>query len=177
MTMPGIGPLTATALVAAVSDASAFKNGRQCAAWLGLVPRQHSTGGKERLLGISKRGDSYLRKLLVHGARTTIRWVGRKTDRRSQWMRPLVERRGKNRTAGAGAHKKARLVWALLTSHQDYPLATGSGQLLRASVASVRMEDGNVTKEEMPKLLLAMVLEKYMEESCRTMQGGIELMT
>src|ERR671930_1492810 len=67
MTIPGIGPLTATALVPAVSDASAFKNGRQFAAWLGLVPRQHSTGGKERLLGISKRGDSYLRKLLIHG--------------------------------------------------------------------------------------------------------------
>jgi transposase len=125
MTIPGIGPLTATALVAAVSDASAFKNGRQFAAWLGLVPRQHSTGGKERLLGISKRGDSYLRKLLVHGARTTIRWVGRKTDRRSQWIRQLVERRGKNRTAVAVANKNARIVWALLTSHQDYQLATG----------------------------------------------------
>jgi transposase len=75
MTIPGIGPLTATALVAAVSDASAFKNGRQCAAWLGLVPRQHATGGKERLLGISKRGDSSLRTLLVYGARTTIRWT------------------------------------------------------------------------------------------------------
>ncbi len=125
MTIPGIGPLTATALVAAVSDASAFKNGRQCAAWLGLVPRQHSTGGKDRLLGISTRGDSYLRKLLVHGARTTIRWVGRKTDRRSQWIRQLVERRGKNRTAVAVANKNARIVWALLTSHQDYQLATG----------------------------------------------------
>jgi transposase len=113
--------------VAAVSDASAFKNGRQFAAWLGLVPRQHSTGGKERLLGISKRGDSYLRKLLVHGARTTIRWVGRQTDRRSQWMRQLVERRGTNRTAVAVANKNARLVWALLTSHQDYQLATGEG--------------------------------------------------
>jgi transposase len=124
MTIPGIGPLTATALVAAVSDASAFKNGRQFAAWLGLVPRQHSTGGKERLLGISKRGDSYLRKLLVHGARTTIRWVGRKTDRRSQWIRHLVERRGKNRAAVAVANKNARIVWALLTSHQDYQLAT-----------------------------------------------------
>src|SRR5215467_2994492 len=77
MTIPGIGPFTATALVAAVSDASAFKNGRQFAAWLGLVPRQYSTGGKERLLGISKRGDSYLRKLLIHGARATLRWVGR----------------------------------------------------------------------------------------------------
>jgi len=113
--------------VAAVSDASAFKNGRQFAAWLGLVPRQHSTGGKERLLGISKRGDSYLRKLLVHGARTTIRWVGRKTDRRSQWIRQLVERRGKNRTAVAVANKNARIVWALLTSHQDSQLATGEG--------------------------------------------------
>ncbi len=91
------------------------------------MPRQHSTGGKERLLGISKRGDSYLRKLLVHGARTTIRWVGRKTDRRSQWIRQLVERRGKNRTAVAVANKNARIVWALLTSHQDYQLATGEG--------------------------------------------------
>jgi transposase len=87
MTIPGIGPLSATALMAAVSDASAFKNGRQFAAWLGLVPRQHSTGGKERLLGISKRGDSYLRKLPIHGARATMRWVGLKTDRRSQWIR------------------------------------------------------------------------------------------
>jgi len=125
MTIPGIGPFTATALVAAVSDASAFQNGRQCAAWLGLVPRQHTTGGKERLLGISKRGDPYLRKLLVHGARATLRWVGRKTDRRSQWMRQLLERRGKNRTAVAVANKHARIVWALLTHHQDYQLAAG----------------------------------------------------
>jgi transposase len=124
MTIPGIGPLSATALVAAISDASAFKNGRQFAAWLGLVPRQHTTGGKERLLGISKRGDTYLRQLLVHGARATIRWVGRKTDRRSQWMRQLLERRGKNRTAVAVANKNARIVWALLTSHQDYQPAT-----------------------------------------------------
>src|SRR5258706_3581354 len=108
MTIPGIGPLTATALVATVSDASAVKNGRQCAAWLGLVPRQHATGGKERLLGISKRGDSSLRKLLVHGARTTIRWVGRQTDRRSQWMRQLVERCGRNRTAVAVSNTNAR---------------------------------------------------------------------
>jgi transposase len=77
-TIPGIGPLTATALVAAVSDASHFKNGRQFAAWIGLVPRQHSTGGKPRLLGISKRGDVYLRTLLIHGARATLRWVGLK---------------------------------------------------------------------------------------------------
>ena len=75
------------------------------------------------MLGISKRGDSYLRKLLVHGARTTIRWVGRKTDQRSQWIRHLVERRGTNRTAVAVANKHARMVWALLTSHQDSQLA------------------------------------------------------
>ena len=89
------------------------------------MPRQHTTGGKERLLGISKRGDTYLRKLLVHGARATIRWVGGKTDRRSQWMRHLLERRGKNRTVVAVANKNARIVWALLTHHQDDQLATG----------------------------------------------------
>jgi len=110
MTIRRIGPLSATALVAAVSDASAFKNGRQCAAWLGLVPRQYSPGGKERLLGMSKRGDSSLRKLLIHGARATLRWVGLKTDRRSQWIRQLSERRGKNRTAVAVANKNARIV-------------------------------------------------------------------
>ena len=135
MTTPGIGPLTATALVAAVSDASTFKNGRQVAAWLGLVPRQHTTGGQERWLGISKRGDTSLRKLLVPGARATIRWVGRKTDRRSQWMRQWVERRGKNRTAVAVANKKARIVWALLTSHQDYQPAPSSGAQTRVSAA------------------------------------------
>jgi transposase len=96
--------------VAAVRDASAFKNGRQFAAWLGLVPRQHSTGGKERWLGISKRGDSSLRTLLIHGARGTLRWVGRKTDRRSQWRRQLRERRGKNRTAVAVANKNAQFL-------------------------------------------------------------------
>jgi transposase len=125
MTIAGIGPLGATALIAAVSDASAFHNGRQFAAWLGLVPRQHTTGGKAYLLGISKRGDSYLRKLLIHGARATMRWVGLKTDRRSQWIRQLLERRGKNRTAVAVANKNARIVWALLTSQQVYELTKG----------------------------------------------------
>jgi transposase len=119
-TIPGIGPLSATALVAAVSDATQFKNGRQFAAWLGLVPREHSTGGKARLLGISKRGDVYLRKLLVHGARTTLRWVGCKQDRRSRWARTLLERRGKNRAAVALANKNARLAWVLMTTDQVY---------------------------------------------------------
>jgi transposase len=119
-TIPGIGPLTATALVAAVSDAAHFKNGRQLAAWLGLVPRQHSTGGKPRLLGISKRGDIYLRKLLVHGARATIRWVGLKHDRRSQWLRALIHRRGTNRAVVALANKNARIAWVLLATDQYY---------------------------------------------------------
>src|SRR5919106_2138900 len=115
MTIPGIGPITATALIAAVGDMGVFKNGRQFAAWLGLVPKQHSTGGQTHLLGISKRGDSYLRKLLIHGARATLRWVGLRTDKRSQWIRGLLARRGWNRTAVAVANKNARIVWALLS--------------------------------------------------------------
>jgi transposase len=119
-TIPGIGPVTATALIAAIGNATQFKNGRQLAAWLGLVPREHSTGGKPRLLGIGKRGDVYLRTLLVHGARVTLRWVDTKSDDRSQWLRALIARRGKNRAAVALANKNARIVWALLVYHQEY---------------------------------------------------------
>ena len=119
-TIPGIGPVTATALIAAIGDATQFKNGRQLAAWLGLVPREHSTGGKPRLLGISKRGDVYLRTLLVHGARTILRWVDTKSDDRSRWLRALIARRGKNRAAVAFANKNARIVWALLVYQQEY---------------------------------------------------------
>jgi transposase len=115
LTIPGIGPLTATALLAAVGNAQAFKNGRQFAAWLGLVPKQYSTGGQTRLLGISKRGDSYLRKLLIHGARATLRWARPKVDRRSQWIRGRLARCGWNRTAVAVANKTARIVWVLLS--------------------------------------------------------------
>ena len=119
-TIPGIGPVTATALIAAIGDVTQFTNGRQLAAWLGLVPREHSTGGKPRLLGISKRGDVYLRKLLVHGARATLRWLETKTDDRSRWVRALIARRGKNRAAVALAKKNARMVWALLAYNQEY---------------------------------------------------------
>ena len=118
--IPGVGPLTATAILAAVPDAAHFKNGRQLAAWLGLVPREHSTGGKPRLLRISKRGDCYLRKLLVHGARATRRWAVLKNDPSSQWVRALIARRGKNRAAVALANKNARIVWALLAHNQEY---------------------------------------------------------
>jgi transposase len=124
LTIPGIGPITATALIAAGGDMGGFTNGRQFAAWLGLVPKQHSTGGQTRLLGISKRGDSYLRKLLIHGARATLRWARTKTDSRSQWIRGVLERRGWNRTAVAGANKNARIVWALLSRGGVYGEST-----------------------------------------------------
>ena len=100
-TIPGIGPVTATALIGAIGDVTPFKNGRQLAAWLGLVPREHSTGGQPRVLGMSKRGDVDRRKLLVHGARATLRWIETKQDERSQWLKALIARRGKNRAAVA----------------------------------------------------------------------------
>ncbi|HZA28286.1 MAG TPA: IS110 family transposase [Gammaproteobacteria bacterium] len=114
MTIPGIGPITATALVAAVGDVGVLKNSRQLAAWMGLVPKQHSTGGQHHLLGISQRGDRSLRKQLIHGARATLRGGERRTDKRRQWIRGLLKRRGWNRTAVAVANKHARIVWALL---------------------------------------------------------------
>jgi transposase len=116
----GIGPVVATALVAAVGNAQEFANGRHLAAWLGLVPRQSSTGGKERLLGISKRGDRYLRTLLIHGARATVHHARQKTDARSRWIVSLEQRRGKNIATVAIANKNARIAWALLTSNAEY---------------------------------------------------------
>jgi transposase len=100
-TIPGISPVTATALIAAIGDVTQFKNGRQLAAWLGLVPREHSMGGTPRLLGIRTRGDVYLRTLLVHGARATLRWIDTQHDGRSQWLKALMARRGRNRAAVA----------------------------------------------------------------------------
>jgi transposase len=120
LAIPGIGPLIATALVASVGDPSVFKSGREMAAWLGLVPRQHSTGGKDRLLGISKRGDVYLRTLLIHGARAAIRVADKKEDWRSHWMVDLMARRGENIAAVALANKNVRIAWALLTKGEEY---------------------------------------------------------
>jgi transposase len=120
--IPGIGPLTATALIASIGDAKNFKNGRQVAAWIGLVPRQHSSGGKQNLLGISKRGDVYLRTLLIHGARAVIHHSAKKenlTDSQ-KWVNQLAERRNKNVAAVALANKNARIVWALLNHNRDY---------------------------------------------------------
>lgn len=118
--IPGIGPVTATALVSGVGDGKQFKRGRDMAAWLGLTPRQHSSGGKERLLGISKRGDSYLRSLLIHGARAVLKVAGQKDDPRSRWLQSLSERRNKNIAVVALANKNARIAWALLTKEIDY---------------------------------------------------------
>ncbi|MFC1665816.1 IS110 family transposase [Pseudomonadota bacterium] len=118
--IPGIGPITASALIASVGDATNFRNGRQLAAWLGLVPRQHSSGGKQVLQGISKRGDSYLRTLLIHGARSVIRVAESKPNQTNRWLVNLVERRNKNVAAVALANKNARIVWALLTYQREY---------------------------------------------------------
>lgn len=119
----GIGPITATALVATIGDASVFKNGRQMAAWLGLVPRQHSSGGKERLGRISKRGDQYVRSLLVHGARSVLCHLGEKQHWRARWLRDKYERRGFNKACVALANKNARVVWAVMRYKEPYQVS------------------------------------------------------
>ena len=116
----GIGPITATALIAAIGDGRQFARGRDAAAWCGLVPSQHSSGGKCKLLGISKRGDTYLRTLMIHGARAVLKTAQSKDDRLSQWLQKLSNRRNKNIAAVALANKTMRMAWALLVRGQDY---------------------------------------------------------
>ena len=116
----GVGPVIATALVAAAGNGEQFANGRQMSAAFGLTPRQHSSGGKERLLGISKRGDAYLRTLLIHGARSVIRTAKDKDDRLSQWVTRLAQRRHPNVVAAALANKTTRMAWAMLRNGTDY---------------------------------------------------------
>ena len=122
--IPGIGPITASAMSASIGDARSFTSGRQLAAWLGIVPRQHSTGGKSTLLGISKRGDSYLRTLLIHGARAVIRVAERKADA-DPWLKKLMARRNTNIAAVALANKNARTIWALLAHDREYEARYG----------------------------------------------------
>lgn len=117
--IPGVGPITASALVASIGDARQFANGRQVAAWLGLVPRQNSSGGKAMLLGISKRGDTYLRTLLIHGARSVLSHAWRRADQCS-WLHRLVQRRNANVAAVALANKNARIIWALLAHDREF---------------------------------------------------------
>ncbi len=116
----GVGPLIATALVASVGDAKHFANGRQMAASLGLTPIQNSSGGKERLLGITKRGDAYLRTLLIHGARSTLRTARGKEDPLSRWVTRIAQNRHHNIAAVALANKTARIAWAMMKNGTDY---------------------------------------------------------
>ena len=126
MKLRGVGPITATALSAALGNGNSFNKGRDFAASLGLTPKQHSTGGKERLLGISKRGDPYLRTLLVHGARAVVAAVKRnhKGDELSQWVEQLSSRKHANVVAIALANKTARIAWAIVRADADYEPAT-----------------------------------------------------
>lgn len=119
-TIPGVGPLAASALAASIGNPRAFRDGRELAAWLGLVPGQHSSGGKPRLLGISKRGDTALRTLLIHGARAVIRMAANKPEMTDSWVMKLCRRRHKNIAAVALAAKNARTAWALLIRKQVY---------------------------------------------------------
>jgi len=119
----GVGPKTATAIIAAIGDGAEFKNGRHLAAWVGLVPRQFSSGDRTRLMGISKRGSQHLRSLLVHGARAVVRTAPSKTDLNNQWVNQLRERRGFNRATVAVANKNARIIWAVLRTGEPYRAA------------------------------------------------------
>ena len=116
----GVGPMVATALVATVGNAKQYHRGRQMAAAIGLTPRQHSSGGKDRLLGISKRGDVYLRTLLIHGARSVVSQAKHKDDRLSRWVTSIAQRRHPNVAAVALANKTARMAWAMLRNETDY---------------------------------------------------------
>jgi len=116
----GVGPIGATAILASVGDASQFKNGRQMAASLGLTPKQNSSGGKEKLLGITKRGDSYVRSLLIHGARSMVNAAKGKDDRLSLWVLGISSKRHPNVAAVAMANKTARIAWAMIRKGADY---------------------------------------------------------
>ena len=118
----GVGPITASAVVASVGDAKLFRNGRQFAAWLGLVPRQFSTGGKPILGRITKQGDVYLRTLLIHGARSALLTLARRNDRLSRWAGALIARRGFKKACVALAAKNARIIWALLAKGEKFRL-------------------------------------------------------
>lgn len=118
--MAGVGPILATAMVATVGNAKAFKNGREMSAYIGLVPRQYSTGGKQKLLEISKRGDCYLRGLLIHGARAVLYSAKHLSPEKSTWLQTLAQRRGVNKAIVALANKNVRVMWALLTKEEAY---------------------------------------------------------
>ena len=129
MAIPGIGPLTATAIVASIGNGAEFRKGRSFAAWLGLVPEQRSTGGKQKLLGISKRGNSYLRRLLVHGARAVLQCKDKQSLSLSSWLGQLASRAHTNIVAVALANKMARIAWAVLSKGEAYRPALLAGSV------------------------------------------------
>ena len=118
--IPGIGPVTATALIAAIGNGGAFHKGRELAAWMGVVPREHSTGGQQKLLGISKRGNSYLRRLFVQGARAVLQQRTKQSSGLSAWLAQLTSRTHRNVAAVALANKLARIAWAVLARNEQY---------------------------------------------------------
>jgi transposase len=122
VSIPGIGVLNATALVAAIGDGADFRRARDLAAWLGLVPRQHTTGGKATLLGISKRGNTYLRTLLIHGARAAMPSLAKSETPLGAWLRGLLARTHRNVATVALANKLARIAWASLRKEQTFAL-------------------------------------------------------
>lgn len=121
-TIPGIGPITAPALIASLGSARQFTNSRSCAAWAGLVPKQNGTGGQVQLGAITKNGNRSLRVLLIHGARTVIQWTGKHDHAQSRWIKALVARRGKNKAAVALANKLMRIVWIVLTQGVEFDM-------------------------------------------------------
>lgn len=124
LTVPGVGPLVATALVASIGNGKQFKGGRELAGWLGLVPREHSTGGKQRLLSISKRGSSYLRKLVIHGARSCYLNMNRSQHRMGPWIDQLANRGlHRNIIVVAIANKLACICWAVIRDGDVYHCA------------------------------------------------------
>jgi len=118
--IPGIGPVTATAVIAAIGNGAAFRKGREFAAWMGVVPREHSTGGKQKLLGISKRGNSYLRRLFVQCARAVLQQKTKQTPGLKAWLEKLTSRTHRNVAGVALANKLARMVWAVLATGEAY---------------------------------------------------------
>jgi transposase len=118
--IPGFGPLVSTATVAAIGNGAAFRRGRDFAAWVGIVPRQYSTGGKQKLFGISKRGNIYLRRMLIHGARAVLLRIKYDTGGFGQWVHRLAQRAPRNKVIVAIANKLARIAWAVLSSGKDY---------------------------------------------------------
>ena len=123
LTVPGIGPVISTALISAIGNGSQFKSSKEFSAWLGVTPKQFSSGESSYNAGITKRGNRYLRKQLIHGARAALRWCRKRDDRLSQWANEIVARRGIHKGAVAMAHKMARMAWSMLVNNQSFKLA------------------------------------------------------